>query len=781
MSTRVGRRVAAALGLVLAGAGVPASGADETRLAEYFGFRPLEIYKLDPRIGNLLIRDLDGDKVADVAVVNNGRSRIDLLLSSKGTADGATPSTEPNQVPSDRRMRLKSLPVNKEILSLQAGDFDGDGQIDLAFYGTPAELTILYNLGGGKFGKPKAIATGEAAQGSNILAVGDLNRDGRDDLALLAENEVVAVFQGEKGKLGEPERLAHTATNKPILIRAVDLDGDGGDDLVIWCGDEAPIRVRFSAEGGKLGPEQRFTTERIRALAFGNVDGKPGAEVLAIENQSGRAKVLTLDDSEDDTERKGRLIFYPLPQGQARGRSLAVGDLDGDKLDDVVVTDPTNAQFLVYRQGAKGAGLGAAQTFPGLVGGRNVRIADFDGDGKGEVIVLSDQEKQVARSVLDGNRLSFPAPLPISGEPVALEVADIDGDKAPEILYITRGKDEKGADAFAVRGLKREASGSFVPFRWGPDDAVIVKGLNGIPPALRVVDANGDKQADLLIFNSFGAPVLLLGRPGEPPAPAGGSLGPLIGATPAGVGMADLDGPALLIAQNTYARNVQLDKAGHWQVKDQYNAGRTAAQVQAAAVLDTDGDGVKEIALLDRASKSLLFLTRKEGVFRPAGTLTVGPINDVQGLHVADLDGDGRDDLLLAGTDKFGVVLSGRKGQRFKVLASYEPAREEAKLGDLIAGDLNGDGQVDLVLTDVAEHFVEIVTYAGEAELDRALAFKIFEQKSFRDVDDMVEPRDLALGDVDGDGRPDLILIVHDRVLIYRQDPGSEKPQASNP
>ena len=777
-----GWRLGAALWIGLAWAGAPAARADEPKLAEYFGFKPLEIYKLDARISNLVVRDLDGDKVDDVAVVNNGRSRIDLLLSGKGPADGPAPGADPNQVPNDRRMRLRSVPVNKEVLNLQAGDFDGDGQVDLAYYGTPAELVILYNQGGGRFGRPRPIATGEATQGSNVLAVGDLNRDGRDDLALLAENEVVTVLQGEKGKLGEPERLPHTATNKPILIRAVDLDGDGGDDLVIWCGDEDPFRVRFSAAGGKLGPEQRFATESIRALAFANLDGKPGAEVLTIETQSGRVKVLALDESEeDDAERRGRLIFYPLPQGQARGRSLAVGDLDGDGRADVVVTDPASAQFLVYRQGPKGAGLGAAQTFPGLVGGRTVRLADFDGDGKAEVVVLSEQEKQVARSTLEAGRLSFPAPLPISGEPVALEVADLDGDKVPDILYITHGKDEKGADGYALRALRREKSGTFVPARWGPQDSVPIKGLSGTPPALRVVDANRDGQPDFLVFNPFGPPVLLLGRPGEPPAAAGGSLGPLIGAAPAGVGMLDLDGPALVVAQGTNARNVLLDKGGNWQVKDQYNAGRNNAQVQAVATLGPDSEGHRELALLDRTSKSILYLARKDGVYRPAGALPIGPINDVQGLLVADLDGDGKDDLLVAGTDKFGVVLTGRRGQRFKTLASYEPAREQAKLGDLIAGDLNGDGQPDIALSDIAEHFVEVVSYAGEADLERALAFKVFEQKSFRDVDDLVEPRDMAIGDVDGDGRADLILIVHDRVLVYRQDPGKEKDEVAKP
>ena len=120
------RRLQAALligGLTLFGAKEsPAQPpADAPKLADYFGFQPLEIYKLERRIGNLMIRDLDGDKTGDIIVGNNARSRIDLLLSTKRPADEAESRPfrkEANDLEFDRRMRLVSIPVNKEVVSI---------------------------------------------------------------------------------------------------------------------------------------------------------------------------------------------------------------------------------------------------------------------------------------------------------------------------------------------------------------------------------------------------------------------------------------------------------------------------------------------------------------------------------------------------------------------------------------------------------------------------------------------------------------------------------------
>ena len=159
------RRLQAALligGLTLFGAKEsPAQPpAEAPKLADYFGFQPIEIYKLERRIGNLMIRDLDGDKTGDIIVGNNARSRIDLLLSSKRPAEEAESRPfrkETNDLEFDRRMRLVSIPVNKEVVSIGTGDFNGDGKPDLVYYGTPAEVEILFNEGPGRFGGSKKI------------------------------------------------------------------------------------------------------------------------------------------------------------------------------------------------------------------------------------------------------------------------------------------------------------------------------------------------------------------------------------------------------------------------------------------------------------------------------------------------------------------------------------------------------------------------------------------------------------------------------------------------
>ena len=532
---------------------------------------------------------------------------------------------------------------------------------------------------------------------------------------MLAEKELVFIYQTSPGVLSEPERVPHTAS-APWLIRCLDIDGDKAQDLVIVDTEgDHPIHIRFATDQNTLGPAQRFALDTPHAIAFGQMDDKGGSEILVLEGQSGRARVLTLDQSAaDDSNKRGRLAFFALPQGNERGRSLDVGDLNGDKRTDVIVSDPANAQVWVYLQSGH-SGLGSGQTFPSLGNARTVRVIAGSG-GRAEVYVLSEQEKQIGRSTFENGRLSFPAPLALEGDPVAMDVADLDGDKSAEIVYVARTK--PGIDSFELRAASREAGGELKSKKWGQVASVELSGVTAVPTAIKTLDINQDGRSDLLIFKDYDAPILVMSQRDGPPRLFPASLGPLSTVAPAGVSIMNLDGPATLVAQNTFARRILLDADGLWKIKAQYNAGRNSAQIQGAAALDTDGDGTKEIVLLDRASRSLLFLSLKNSVYRPSGTLSLGSMN-FAGFRVADLDGDNREDLLIAGTDRFAVLQTGRQGQRLKTIATYETKRTDARLADLATGDLNGDGAPDVVFTDIGEQSLELATYAGDRAAHR--------------------------------------------------------------
>jgi hypothetical protein len=288
------------------------------------------------------------------------------------------------------------------------------------------------------------------------------------------------------------------------------------------------------------------------------------------------------------------------------------------------------------------------------------------------------------------------------------------------------------------------------------------------------MDVNRDGKLDILIFDPYAPPALLLGQgPDAAPVRSESRPGPLAGIAPSALTDSALgDEEAILVAQGTFARSIALDDAGQWAVREQFNSGRTTAQLQAAAVIDLDGEGAPEIVMLDRTSKSLLILESPDdgATYRLSETLPVGTM-DFLGLHTGDFDGDGKDDLLIGGTDKFAVVLTGEGGRRLEQLASFATERQDGRLADLIAGDLNDDGVTDVLVTDTINHYIDILPFL-DGKLALGLSFQVFEQKSFRNLDDLIEPREMALGDVDGDGRTDLVVLVHDRILVYRQDSG---------
>ena len=773
-----------ALATAFSGSMLPAQDEDMVNeLSPFYGFKPLELIKLSDRSANLVSGDFNHDGITDLAIADNAHSRIDLLLQRAAKpANAPAGKVEVNHFSPLWRFEHRKLSVDHEIAAMAIGDFNNDGLTDLAYFGGTDKLVIRFQPKTGDWTEKTTIRLPEVPSLAWVVLAGDLNSDKRDDIAVLGANQTYLLYQQKDGKLGAPQSLFNTS-QRLSLGQIADLDGDGRKDLCYLSHDEGEqsLAARLQGQDGRLGPELRFEMTKPRSVSIAQLDQSPQVEVLTIDSSTGRVKILQLErPTPKPGELASRLIQYGLGQQAAdKSRDIATGDLDGDGLTDVVVADPDAARMIVFKQ-RKGIGLEQGEAFSGLVGAEQVRVADLDGNGAAEVVVLSTKEKTIGVSQMIEGRLTFPQALPMGGkEPIALELADLDADKHSEVIYLTKARAARET-TYTLEALRRAANGSWEPHQFDGKPSVTLE-LKATPNRIQKLDINNDGKPEFMVFGGADkAPTLFSldekGVPKEVKTEGGIQLGNV---QPGAVFFGQLQGPALLIAQDKFVRNMRFDEPSRgWQVADQFNSSEAASKTVGAATLNLDGQPGNEIVLIDVGVQKLKILRREEGVYRPWQEIELGRF-PFKSVHVADLNGDNQDDLLLFGQGKFAVLYSGRAVPTMKELATFETKNEKTFFADVVGGDLNGDGQPDLAVIDTRSHNIEILNFTPStadmpAALRSALGFQIFEEKSFAREDEGgdFEPRESLIVDVNNDGRPDLVLLVHDRILIYLQDDG---------
>ncbi|PYJ87258.1 MAG: hypothetical protein DME22_02315 [Verrucomicrobia bacterium] len=443
---RVVQKPILAIALILAAA---IAMAQAESLTNRFAFTGPEIFPIDNQIGHLRAADLDGDGLQDLIIVNNFRSKINLLYNQTGktnqTEVKAAGKRELNELPPDARFRIDSIASEKRISSLVVADLNGDGRPDIAYYGEPKELVVQFNQGTNGWSGPKRWPVDDGLLDANALASGDLNGDGRTDLLLLGENYVYLLVQTTNHTLAEPEKIPYSGTVKAVQV--LDIDGDGREDLLLVNWDSPnPFRFRLQNESGQLGPEIHFSLPPIRSYWPDDLDGDHKTEVVTVAQKSGRAQVSAFRRKPADllsgAFKEGQFQVLPLARTSKARRGMTWADIDGDGLPELLVAEPDSGQLTVYFQGPDGS-LGAPKTFPTLTGVSDIAVADWSGNGRAEIFVLSTDERQVGVTRLDKNgRIAFPEILPTEGRPLALAVGPLQPGARP-LLALILDKDDK--------------------------------------------------------------------------------------------------------------------------------------------------------------------------------------------------------------------------------------------------------------------------------------------------------------------------------------------------
>ena len=740
-------------------------------LAQFYGFSGVELYKLDQRAFGLCEGDFDSDGLTDVLAVDNRASCLRFFRQqSEAKQTGSQSGRFVNRLMSDWRFDIRQIPVDKQVAGMVTGDFNGNGRTDIAYIGTPDRLIIRYQPDQGKteWTERFSVRLPDLAPAAYMIAEGDLNGDRRTDIAVLGKTATYLILQGEEGSMNPPQALINTSAQLSLL-QIADVNGDGREDLSYQSTEGAArgLCARLQKDNGRLGPELRFDLNQPRSVTLYNVDQEPGEEILTVDSRTGRVVISQVRKGKSESELPTRLVQYGVGEGTGREkRAVAIGDIDGDKRNDVVVTDPEKAQVLVYRQNGID-GLGVAETFPGLLGAIGVLIEDMDGDGTAEVILLSDNEAAVAVSHFSEGRLQFPEVIhqPESGiEPAAMAVY---GKGESKILAICEVKGSGSSASLKLHQLTLTKDG-WKPVGKPVDMPPGAVGARGVH--LRTLDADRDGISDLLaIPNGTSKGVILLPGSKEGEADARWNVAPLnLGTSTPGAIFVHED--LLYVARESFARMMQF-KDGKWAVADQFNAGESKARLAGVAVLDLHGDETDEIVLVDTGVKRLRVLRKTEGLYRPWKELELGTIK-YDSSHVADLNGDGRDDLLLFGAQQFSVLYSGNTGESLVEVATWESDRENAYAADIIAGDINSDGATDLTVIDTSIDGLELLNLDADRGLQAATHFRVFEEKRLVSKTESrgTQPREGLIVDVTGDGRNDIVLLCHDRLIVYPQD-----------
>jgi hypothetical protein len=755
-------------------------------LADYYGFGEMEIIKLDWEIDNLLVSDFNNDGLKDMAISNNRRSRIEFLMqkSAAGQESGSIAvdpaDTDINELIGTSRFKKTDLPVAQRIFSMVCGDLNSDGLSDIAFCGEPRGLYVLLrkkDATDGSLGwhNPRKIKVEDGQKSRMALICTDFDQDGKVDLALAGRDTVYIAFQRPDGSLAEPTIYPTTASGLALL--AGDLNGDRLKDLILSTTDnEKALHVRFGQSGGRLGPQMAFRIEKPiqQTLCLCDYDADGKDELLMIEAASGRLNSYKLTQEASADSDECPMLIYPLESGKDSGkRDMAIADVDGDGLEDVVVCDPAAAGLILYRQ-VKGIGLDKPETFPSISGAIAIAAADIDADKKDEIALLSVTERTIGVSRFEHGRLTFPRRVDVRGEPLAMDIADIDGDGKVDCGYV--GKDANDVRFFSVIANWQLAGGE-VPA--SPAPMVVLRRLQANPEGMKLLDVNGDGLCDVLILVQWETPVLLLQTSAgnfREVNPADSQAGLLKDANMRTLTSARFDDGRRypLLAQKNFARSLTFDASGKWQIVDQFNASSGENAVSAAAAFDIDGDGSQELLLLDEAKGQLQILKASEKTYRFEKELEVGKWS-IKKMLFATLTGDSEKSILLFDGAKFGLIAPPGSSGTVRQMAreySYETKIRDGRYGNLVTGDINSDSRSDLIAVDTEGDHFEILAVGKDWLPSPAMRFKIMEQKGYgeRMSRDSTEPRELVIADVTGDGKDDLVTVMHDRVLIYPQD-----------
>jgi hypothetical protein len=660
--------------------------------------------------------DLDGDGDADLAGVSDGEGVLLATQEQPGTfAQG----------------EVVSLGAGARAVAVVAADLDGDDRLDLAVGDAGGGVHVLLQSAAGTFG---ASPIRLAGAGVSSLAVGDVDGDGEPDLvAAHPGTDAVSVFLGPDFLPGAGADLELTdAIAGPSAVELGDLDGDGRLDLAVANETTGDVAIYLGAAGGFGTTADRVlpgpSGARATALVAADLD-RDGDRDLVV-GYGGIDRVGFFEQTAPGTfelagEPVGDSASTPEPF------RLVVADLDLDGAPDLVVSSPASAGTAVFLQGADGS----FPSLPGLVlgagsvggGASGIAALDLDSDGRIDLAAANggSQRLEVFYQSRPGDFRSESVLLDnaLLGESAEfIQPGDFDGDGDLDLALADRDDDH-------VSLWIQTAPGLFEPSEEGP----IGEGVFDAVTALAAGDLDDDGDLDLVA---------------------------------AMTGRSQL-GLAFQTAPGVFTFDPSTDILGDFPAR---------FRPRSVAIGDLDGDNDLDIVSANTGNGSLsVFLQTAPGVFPPSPAFNLSSGTFTQRPNVVltvDIDADGDTDIVTANQgnkfdpDRAGISIFLQDAGSFAFgpevsLLNLVPVTE---IIDVEAGDLDGDGDLDLVAADKGAGALLVIEQTAAGDF-------VFDGQMLSIPGASIAPISVEVADFDGDGFLDVATVdeLQNRLLVFVQ------------
>jgi len=637
---------------------------------------------------------------------------------------------------------LPKFPVGPTPAGVGAGDFNGDGKLDLVFVNqADRTITVVLGRGNGTFGAPITSTTSVPPAGPGPVFVGDFNGDHKLDIAFDASGISVALGNGD-GTFGPT--VNYSVPGSGGMKGVADVNGDGKLDLVysyemsltdftavfLGNGDGSfqPLRSSTGAFGctlADLNGDGRADLVGGFGVQFANSDGTfqtvqavpglQGCPAIADFNGDGKLDLVgpalhglnVLFGNGDGTFQAP--VTYHLGQDMD---NFVVGDFNGDGKPDLFVNEGLLIGAILLNTGKGRFPTVANYEFSNFT---EFVVADFNRDGRSDVVAVGFQSAFAEIAVAGpGGSLPLPRGYFVHGETAtSVTTGDFNGDGHVDLAVAcaTLGGPQVGV----LNVLRGKGNGTF-----GAPAASVVGGHG--TQFVTAADLNHDGKLDL-VFGSGDAISIRLGS-----------------------------------GDGSFQKAVNYPAHG----------------VTEIVVADFDGDGIPDLAVNSTRPNQFfnfpgqILLGNGDGTFRIGADLP----NDIGSLVAADLNHDGKQDLAISlRTGGVGIMLGNGDGTFQSVLALRKGQGES-----LVVADFNGDGNLDVAGVGSTPSAAVASVYLGNGDGTLQIAKNKW-------IHGGVSSLGAATADFNGDGNPDLAVTLGSGVVavLFGDGTGGFQPPSFHP